>query len=103
MCLLTHFLTQPRMQAAASAAFHGTEILTRQSSHLYPDTSRSMFIDHDRQMAGALEDRRRVHMRTLERALPGRSGICGHTFDEQPVLIDVLLIARIGDRGEQRL
>src|SRR5271167_889752 len=54
-------------------------------------------------MAGAFMDRRRMHMCARERALPGRPGIGGRAFYEQLVLIDVLLIARVGDRGKQRL
>src|SRR5260221_12890650 len=54
-------------------------------------------------MAGAFMDRRRMHMCTRERALPGRPGVGGRVFYEQLVLIDVLLIAGVGNRGEQRL
>src|ERR1700691_5602240 len=54
-------------------------------------------------MAGAVMDRRRMHMRARQRALPGRPGIGGRTFNEQLVLVDVLLIAGVGNRGEQRL
>src|SRR5260370_7801562 len=54
-------------------------------------------------MAGAFMDRRRMHMRARERALPGRPGVGGRAFYEQLVLIDVLLIAGVGNRGEQRL
>src|ERR1700722_15490516 len=59
---------------------------------------------HDyREMAGAFMDRRRMHMRARERALPGRPGIGGRAFYEQLVLVDVLLIAGVGDGGEQSL
>src|SRR5260370_7299846 len=54
-------------------------------------------------MAGAFMDRRRMHMRARQRSLPGWPGVGGRAFDEQFVLIDVLLIARVGNRREQRL
>src|SRR5208337_2138698 len=57
---------------------------------------------HDyREMAGAFVDWRRVHMCAHERALPGRPGVGGREFYEQLVLVHVLLIARVGDCGEQ--
>src|SRR5580704_19314423 len=59
---------------------------------------------HDyREMAGAFMNRRRMHMCAHERPLPGRPGIGGRAFDEQLVLVDVLLIASVGNRGEQSL
>ena len=44
-----------------------------------------------------------MHMRTLHRSLPGRTGIRQRALDEESILVDVLLVARIGDRGEQGL
>src|SRR3984893_165078 len=59
---------------------------------------------HDyREMAGAFMNRRRMHMCARERPLPGRPGIGGRAFYEQLVLVDVLLIASVGNRGEQSL
>src|SRR3984957_2016879 len=56
-----------------------------------------------REMAGAFMNRRRMHMCARERSLPGRPGIGGRAFYEQLVLVNVLLIASVGNRGEQRL
>ncbi len=36
-------------------------------------------------------------------SLPGRTGIRQRTLDKESILVDVLLVARIGDRGEQGL
>src|SRR5260370_39275567 len=59
---------------------------------------------HDyREMAGAFMDRCRMHMRARDRPLPGRPGIGGRAFYEQLILVDVLLIAGVGNRGKKRL
>src|SRR5580700_1682201 len=67
------------------------------------ETSGRPLVHDYREMAGAFMDRRCMHMRARQRSLPGRPGVGGRAFDEQLVLIDVLLIARVGNRREQRL
>src|SRR5579864_1449781 len=64
---------------------------------------RRLLVDNYHQMAGALEDRRRVHKRALKRTLPGRPGIGHRPLHVKPIFIDILLIARVGNRREQGL
>src|SRR5208282_4347930 len=65
------------------------------------ETSGRPFVHDYGEMAGAFVDWRRVHMCARERSLPGRPGVGGRAFYEQLVLVHVLLIARVGDCGQQ--